>query len=94
MKLEDVTLPMDLIPPQVAAVATAVLVGARTTSEVAKACGWASTSTAHRYLKDAHALGLVVWDPREPKKDGTLRPGLGLVASSFGRNGFLGGRRA
>jgi hypothetical protein len=77
-----------LVPGGVAAAAMAVLCGARNVREVGEACGWLSTSTSHGYLKAAHALGLVIW---EPEKDGTLRPGLGLVASSFGRNGFLGG---
>jgi hypothetical protein len=71
-----------LVPGPVAAAAIAVLCGARTTREVAAACGWRSTSTAHGYLKQAHAAGLILWDP---EKDRTLRPALGLVASSFGR---------
>jgi len=60
----------------------AVLCGARNVREVGAACGWKSSETAHRYLTAAHAMGLVLW---EPEKDGTLRPGLTLVASSLGR---------
>lgn len=70
------------VPPGAAAVAIAVLCGADSVRAVGRACGWASPSTAHVHVKAAHALGLVLWDP---DLDGTLRPALGVVASSFGR---------
>jgi hypothetical protein len=48
----------------------AVLAGARSIPEVAAACGWTSKGTAHAYLTEARAAGLVTW---ERGKKHTLR---------------------
>lgn len=70
-----------MLPPEVAAVSMAVLCGARSYREVAKAIGY-SLGRTHDFLVAARALGLIILDDG---KDGSLRPGLGVVASSFGR---------
>lgn len=54
----------------------AVAHGARNVREVARACGWASTNTAHVALRRARDYGLVDWRDHHAN---TLHPTFGIV---------------
>lgn len=68
-----------IVDPGVAAVAIAVLRGARSLEDVASACG-VHRMTAYGRLQRAARAGLVDW---EPGLQNTLRSTLGVAASSW-----------
>lgn len=71
--------PLEAVPPRVAAVTMAVVLGAGSVREVAEAVGWTGLGHALDSLREARAMGLVTW---VDGTNGTMRPTLTIVAAS------------
>lgn len=74
--VERMKRPLSAVPPDEAAVAMAVLRGARTMKEVARACGYPQPGRALYWLRRARKRNLVAF---EDHRIGTLRTTLRVV---------------